>query len=198
MSQKALLAGFLSVWLKRCVVSSPSSDVVLPTALLLVVRLIHSRSLGLLLAMVYCIQQGLRALTEAFCRSLTTKRGKDTILPRDGLNPRIGFSYTYLMAWFVLHCSAIIQAGKEPPEGVRMAHLRRFEGSSWPRIYVAAVRKLLCGHDVYSLFQCFSYIHVAGYGEEFKDVGDGKTSLSRGIFEWLVSIRPSHLSLIHI
>ena len=33
----------------------------------------------------------------------------------------------------------------------------------------------------------------AGYGEEFKDVGEGQTSLSRGIFEWLVSIRSSHL-----
>ena len=101
--------------------------------------------------------------------------------------------YTYLMAWFALQYPAIIQAGEEPPEGVRVAHLRRFEGSSWSRIYVAAVCKLLCRHDVYSLFRCFPYIHDAGYGEEFKDVGDGKTSLSRGIFEWLVSIRPSHL-----
>ena len=33
------------------------------------------------------------------------------------------------------------------------------------------------------------YIRDTGYGKEFKDVGDGKTSLSRGIFEWLVSIR---------
>jgi len=32
-----------------------------------------------------------------------------------------------------------------------------------------------------------------GYGKEFKDVGDEKTSLSRRIFEWLVSIRPSLL-----
>ena len=59
--------------------------------------------------------------------------------------------------------------------------------------YVAAVRKLLCRHDVYSLFRCFPYIRDAGYGEEFKDVGEGQTSLSRGVFEWLVSIRPSHL-----
>ena len=59
--------------------------------------------------------------------------------------------------------------------------------------YVAAVRKLLRRYDVYSLFWCFSYIRDAGYGEEFKDVGDGQTSLSRGIFEWLVSLRPSHL-----
>ena len=55
------------------------------------------------------------------------------------------------------------------------------------------VRKLLCQYDVYSLFCCFPYIRDAGYGEEFKDVGDGQTSLSRGVFEWLVSIRPSHL-----
>ena len=74
-----------------------------------------------------------------------------------------------------------------------MALLRRFEGCSWLLTYVAAVRKLLHRYDVYSLFHCFPYIRDAGYGEEFKDVGDGQTSLSRGVFEWLVSIRPSHL-----
>ena len=59
--------------------------------------------------------------------------------------------------------------------------------------YVAAVRKLLCQCYVYSLFWCFPYIRDAGYGEEFKDVGDGQTSLSWGIVEWLVSIRPSYV-----
>ena len=39
---------------------------------------------------------------------------------------------------------------------------------------LAAVRKLLRRYDVYSLFRCFPYIHDAGYGEEFKDVGDGR------------------------
>ena len=102
-SQKVLLTGFLTVWLKRCVVPSPSSDVIHPTVLLLAVRLVHGRSLGLLSAMVCYIQRGLRALTEAFCRPSTMKRGKGTILPRDGPNPRIGLPYTYLMAWFTLH-----------------------------------------------------------------------------------------------
>jgi len=51
------------------------------------------------------------------------------------------------MAWFALHCPAIIQAGEEPREGVRMVLLRRFGGSSWLRTYVAAVRKLLCRYD---------------------------------------------------
>jgi len=62
MSRKVLLAGFLSVWLKRCVVLSPSSDVVLPTVLLSAVRIVHGRSLGLLPVMVCCIQRGLRVL----------------------------------------------------------------------------------------------------------------------------------------
>ena len=91
--------------------------------------------------------------------------------------------YTYLMGWFTLHCPSIIQAREEPPEGVRMALLRRFEGCSWLLTYVAAVRKLLCRYDVYSFSRCFPYIRDAGYGEEFKDVGEGKMLLSRGIFE---------------
>ena len=66
MSQKALLAGFLLIWLKRCVVPSPSSDVVLPTVLLPAVCLTHGHSLGVLPAMACCIQRGLHALTEAF------------------------------------------------------------------------------------------------------------------------------------
>jgi len=108
MSQKALLADFLSVWLKRYVVPSPSNDVILLTVLLSTVRVVHGRSLGLLSAIVCCIQRGLRALTEAFCRPPTTKRGKGTILPRDGPNPRIGLPYTYLMGWFALRCPSII------------------------------------------------------------------------------------------
>ena len=98
MSWKALLTGFLSVWLKRYVVSSPSGDVILPTILLPAIRLVHGRSLGLLPTMVCCIQRALHALMEAFCRPLTTKRGKGNILPRDGPDPKIGLPYTYLMA----------------------------------------------------------------------------------------------------
>ena len=55
------------------------------------------------------------------------------------------------------------------------------------------VRKLLCRNDAYSLYRCFLHIQGAGYDEEFKDIGDGMTSLNCGVFEWLMSIRPSHL-----
>jgi len=63
MSRKALLVGFLSVWLKRCAVPSPSSDVVLPTILLTAVPLVHGHFLGLLPMMMCCIQWGFRVLT---------------------------------------------------------------------------------------------------------------------------------------
>ena len=58
---------------------------------------------------------------------------------------------------------------------------------------MAEAHKLVRRYDVYSLFRGFSRIRGAGYEEEFKDVGEGQSSLTRGVFEWLVSIRPSHL-----
>ena len=70
-SRKALLAGFLSVWLKRCVVPSPSGDVILLIVLLPAIRLVHGRSLRLLPAMMCCIQWGLRALTAVSYTHLT-------------------------------------------------------------------------------------------------------------------------------
>jgi len=137
MSRSALLAGFLTVWLKKCVVPSFSGDIVHPNILLPAVRLVHGHPLGLFSAMVCCIQRGLRGLTEAFCRPPATRRGKGAILPCDGPNPRVGLPYTYLMAWFALHCPPLIEAGEDPPQGVQTALLRRFEGCSWLKTYVA-------------------------------------------------------------
>ena len=105
--------------------------------------------------------------------------GKGDYLASRRTKPQNWFAIYLFDGMVALHCPSMIQAGEEPPEGVRMALLRGFEGCSWSRTYVAAVRKLLCCHDVYSLFRCFPYIRDAGYGEEFKDVGEGQTSLSR-------------------
>jgi len=193
MSQKALLVGFLLVWLKKYVVPSPLHDGSLSWVLLPVVQFIHGKPLGLLPAMVCGIQRDVRALMEAFCRPPATKRGKGQILPHDGPNPRMEMPYIYLMAWFVLHCFAIIQPGEEPPEGVHFAHLCRFEGSQWLRTYIAGMRKLIRRYDAYSLYRCFPSIPGAGYGEEFFNIGDGRFSLGQGVFKWMVSIRLSHL-----
>ena len=114
--RKALLAGFLSVWLKKCVAPSPSHDGILSWVLFPAIQLAHGKPLGLLPNMVCCIQRGLWALTEGFCRPSATKRGKGQVVPRDGSCPRLEMPYTYLMAWFAFHCPAIIQPGEEPPE----------------------------------------------------------------------------------
>jgi len=130
--------------------------------------------------MVYCIQHGLRALTEAFYRPPATKRRKGQILTHDGPKPRVEMSYTYLMAWFELHYPAIIQPGEEPPEGVRFTHLRRFEGSQWLRTYIIGVQKLVRRYDAYILYSCFPSILGVGYGEEFFNAGDERSSLGQG------------------
>jgi len=57
MFRKALLAGFLSVWLKKCVVSSPPHNGILSWVLFPAIQLAHGKLLGLLLAMVCCIQR---------------------------------------------------------------------------------------------------------------------------------------------
>ena len=54
-SRKTLLVSFLSVWLKRRVVPSPPHDALFLTILLSTVRLLHSRYLKLLSAIVRCI-----------------------------------------------------------------------------------------------------------------------------------------------
>ena len=54
-SRKALLAGFLSVWLKKCVILSPPHDEILSWVLFPVVHLAHGKPLGQLLAMICCI-----------------------------------------------------------------------------------------------------------------------------------------------
>ena len=51
-SHRALLEGYLSLWLKRCVVSSPSRDNISSLALFLAIQLVFGKALGLLLTMV--------------------------------------------------------------------------------------------------------------------------------------------------
>jgi len=183
MSRKALLAGFLLVWINKCMVSSPPHDGILLVVLFFAVQLVYGRPFGLLPAMVCCIQNGLRTLTETFCRLTTMKRGKGQVFPLDGPYPRVELLYTYLMMWFVLHCPSIIQPGGEPPEDIHFAHLNHFENSQWERKYVARVQRLVHCYDTCSLFRCFPHIPSAGYNEEFRDEEDGHSSLRQGIFK---------------
>ena len=71
LSRQSLLAGYLSTWLKRCVVPSPPHDDIASLVIFPSVQLVHRCSMGLLPAMVCCIQSGLKMLMEQFCRRTT-------------------------------------------------------------------------------------------------------------------------------
>ena len=51
-SDRALLAGFLMLWLKRCVAPTLSHEVIVTDVVYLVVLLAHGKSISLLSAMV--------------------------------------------------------------------------------------------------------------------------------------------------
>ena len=75
-------------------------------------------------------------------------------MPHDVLSPRVQLPYTYLMAWFAMHCPSLIKLREEPPEDARIA-LPWFEESKWILNYVARIRKIIHFHNNYSLFWCF-------------------------------------------
>lgn len=89
MSKEALLAGFLMIWLKKCVVPSHPHEVVLPSVALPAVQLVGHRPIAFLLAMMGNIHYGLNLLVMEFLKRAS--------------NPRVELPYSYLMAWLVLH-----------------------------------------------------------------------------------------------
>ena len=64
-SDRALLVGFLMLWLKRCVVSTLPHEVIIADVVYPTVLLAYGRSIALLPAMVAGIQSGLRAWLRA-------------------------------------------------------------------------------------------------------------------------------------
>ena len=86
------------------------ADVVYPAVLLA-----YGRSIALLPAMVAGIQSGLRALTQSLCKveAIVDSEGRPEVdsegRPRVKTpNPRIELPYTYLMAWYVMHCPSLM------------------------------------------------------------------------------------------
>jgi len=67
-SDRALLAGFLTLWLKRCVVPMLQHEVIVADVVYPAILLAHGKSISLLQAMVAGIQSGLRVLTKSLCQ----------------------------------------------------------------------------------------------------------------------------------
>ena len=109
LSHKALLAGFLLAWLKRCAIPSPPIAIITPLAIFLAIQLVYGRLLGLLPAMIYHLQSGLWILIELFYTRTTSKKVKRELVFHDRPSPRVELSYAYPMAWFTLYCPVLIQ-----------------------------------------------------------------------------------------
>jgi len=67
-SDRTLLAGFLILWLKRCVVPTLSHEVIVADVVYLAVLLVHGKLISLLQAMVVGIQSGLMVMTKNLCQ----------------------------------------------------------------------------------------------------------------------------------
>jgi len=85
-------------------------DVVYPT-----IFLTYGWSLGLLSAMVSCLQSGLRVLCQKFC-NVVVEEGKEgnVVIGSDGepkmktLNPHAELPYTYFIAWYIMHYPSLM------------------------------------------------------------------------------------------
>lgn len=103
----ALLAGFLMLWLKRCVIPTTPKENLLVGVVYPAVLLAHGHPLSFLSEIVYGIQNGLRVLTEKFCKAKEVYN-KDGSIRTKTSNSQIELPYTYLMTWFMLHCSTLM------------------------------------------------------------------------------------------
>ena len=134
-SDRALLAGFLMLWLKHCVVPTLPHEVIVADVVYPVVLLAYGRSIALLPAMVAGIQSGLRALAQSLCKveAIVDSEGRPEV-DSEGRsrvktpNPRIELPYTYLMAWYVMHCTSLMTLVSQS-EGF-VPFVQRLESSS--------------------------------------------------------------------
>src|SRR4051812_16338263 len=209
LSDRALMAGFLMIWLKRCILPAEkiSADVVLPAVLLC-----FNHSIALLPALMAGIHRGLRDLVNSFMglhkktpqprtrKSQRSSQGSPGIAREEvetGTSLRkailrVEMAYTHLMAWFVMHCPCLMDIPHNP--SLCVPFLQRLEGCSWAHSYLPKVREVLSLYQSYLVFCRLP--DTPGSGGSYHDVsskaGTG-TSLSREAFQWLINIRPGYL-----
>jgi len=103
------------LWLKHCVVPTLPHEVIAADVVYPAVLLAHGKSISLLPVMLADIQSGLRVLTKSLCQveAITDSQGRP-VVDSEGRpevktpNPRVGLPYTYLIAWYVMHCPSLM------------------------------------------------------------------------------------------
>jgi len=114
-SNRVLLATFLMLWLKRCVIPILPLEVIVADVVYPAVLLAFSQNIALLLAMVGCIQIGLQILMKLFCKVEVLVDDEGNVLIGQNGDPkikvpktRVELPYTYLVAWYVMHYPSLM------------------------------------------------------------------------------------------
>jgi len=135
-SDQALLAGFLMLWLKRCMVPTLPHEVIVAIVVYPMAQIAHGKSISLLQAMVAGIQSGLRVLTKSMCQveAVVDSQGRQMVDSEERPevktpNPKVKRPSMYLMAWYVMHCPSLMTAVSST-EGF-VPFVQRLENSSW-------------------------------------------------------------------
>ena len=135
------------LWLKRCVVLTLSHEVIIADVLYPAVLLAHGKSISLLPATVAGIQSGLRALMKSFCQVEAIVDVKGNPVKDSNSHPlvktprlRVKLPYTYLMAWYVMHCPSLMTAVSASKGFVPF--VQRLESSSWLQYYMFYIWRL--------------------------------------------------------
>ena len=113
--------------------------------------------------MVARIQNVLRALVKSLCQveAIVDSQGRPAV-DSEGRpevktpNPRIELPYTYLMAWYVMHCPPLMTA--VPSSKGFVPFVQRMENSIWSHYYMFYVRNSIMNSLNYQLDRCFPEI----------------------------------------
>ena len=184
------------LWLKRCVVPTTPQEAISINVVYPAVMLAFGRPMGLLPAMVSCLQSGLITLTINFCHTeKIDEKDEDGTPIRRTPNPRVELPYTYLMAWFVQHFPTLMTSPQPVSEEGFVPLVQRLENSEWTTSYMGAIRKIVQNGINYQIYRCFTEMKGSKYGNSYADVAgrDDFTQLDSGVFWWLVNIRSGYL-----
>jgi len=187
------------LWLKWCIVPTFSHEVIVTDVVYPAVLLAFGRNIALLPVTVGCIQSGLRVLTKTFYKveALVDEEGNMLIDWNDSPklkvpDPIVELPYTYLVAWYVMHCPSLMMAVQASEDFVPF--LQKLERSNC-NIYMFFIRRTNQSDVNYQPVWCFSDIQDTSYRDRFLNITspDGFTTLSTDVFCWLTNIRLGYL-----
>lgn len=121
------------------------------------------------------IQNGLRMLSKSLCEQP---------------NPRIALAYTYLMAWYVMHCPSMMDPAK-PWDPNCPAFIQHLDNCKWTTNKMFFICKTLINEGNYIILRCYPQIANVHEGQELIDASecDSYISLSPNELLWLLNIR---------